>query len=333
MPKTRPQPAPPAVVIFGDEEFRKSKALEQTVSALLPPDVDRGLALCEYDGSRPDHQGGAALATVMDDLATLPFLTDRRVVVIRDADKFITAHRAPLERYMQSPSPTGTLILICRSFPRTTRLYKAIATCGGQLLECKKLKGRGLIDFVIAEVAARRKRVDFSVAARLVELIGQEEGILAAEVEKLCLYTAERSTITADDVSDLVGLTREEKIFAAMDAAGLGRSAEAVQLWHDVLATDPSAAFKAVGGMTYVLRRWLSAHRMLADGLPLPTIAAKVMWGRGRELQTLLQRLPAVRIKRILATIAQLDSQAKVGARSIETGIEALLLQVAAPAA
>ena len=334
MPKARTKPPPPVVVIFGDEEFQKSKALQLALDSLLPPEVDRGLASCEYDGSRSEEQGGPALATVMDDLATLPFLADRRVVVIREADKFITTHRPRLETYLQSPAPTGTLVLVCRSFPKTTRLYKAVVAAAGEATECKKLTARGLIDFVLAEAHARRKRIDYPVAARLVELIGQDQGLLVSEVEKLSLYAHDRPTITSDDIADLVGLTREERIFAVMDAAATGQLAEALHLWHQVTATDSAAIYKALGGMAYVVRRWINAHQMAADGLPIQAIAPKVMmWRRERELETLLRRLPPTRLKRILATIARLDAQAKVGARSIDTGIEALLLEVAAPAA
>ena len=101
-----------------------------------------------------------------------------------------------------------------------------------------------------------------------------------------------------------------------------------------MLATDPDSVYKAVGGMAFVVRRWLAAHRMLADGLPLGAVAPKVMmWNRAPELQALLDRCPPQRLKAILAGIADLDSQAKVGARSIETGIEMLLMEVAGSAA
>lgn len=334
MPKAKTRHAPPIVVIFGDEEFQKSEALRRVLDALLAPEVDRSLALCEYDGTRPEDQGGPGLATVMDDLATLPFLSDRRAVVIQDADKFMTAYRDRLERYLKSPAPTGTLVLVCRSFARNTRLYKAAIPAGGQVIECKKLWGRDLIDFVIAESRARGKRMSQEVAARLVELIGQDQGILTGEVEKLCLYAHDRAAISDNDLSDLVGLTREEKIFAAMDAAATGHLPQALQLWHQTVATDPAAVFKALGGMAYVVRNWIIAYRMSADGLPIPAIAPKVkMWRRERELGILLRRLPPARVKRTLAAIGELDSQAKVGLRSIETGVEALLHEVAAPTA
>ncbi len=334
MPNAKTHQSLPIVVIFGDEEYQKTNALQRFLDSVLPPGDDRRMALCEYDGTRSEDQGGPGLAAVLDDLGTLPLFAERRVVVIRDADKFISAHRQPLENYLQSPAPTGTLAVVCRSFPKTTRLYKAVVAAAGQVVECKKLTARGLIDFGIAEARARGKRMDYGVAARLIELVGQEQGILAAEIEKLCLYAADRAAITSDDVSDLVGVTREEKIFAVMDAAGTGQLPQALRLWHQVVATDPAATFKAIGGMAFVVRRWLAAHQLAADGLPIGAIAPKVMmWGRERELETLLHRLSPARLKRILTTIADLDSQAKVGARSIEMGIEALLVEAATPAA
>jgi DNA polymerase-3 subunit delta len=182
------------------------------------------------------------------------------------------------------------------------------------------------------EAAGRRKRIDADAAGRLCELVGSSQGALAGEVEKLSLYTGDRPVITSEDVAELVGQSREEKIFAVMDAAGVGRLPEALRLWSQVLATDPAAAYKAVGGMGFVLRRWLAAHRMVAEGLPVRSIAAKVMWGRERELETLLRRLPVSRLKRLLARLAEIDSQAKSGVRSIDTGVEALLVETAAPA-
>ena len=321
------------VVISGDEGHQKTIILQKTLSTLLPPEVDRTMALCTYDGSQREDRGGPTFAGVMDDLATLPFLSERRVVLIREADRFVTACRGKLEKYLAAPAPTGTLILECRSFPKTTRLYKAVLACRGQVHECKRLTGRALVGFVITQAEARGKRMDLTTANRLCDLIGQDQGALVAEVEKLSLYAGDRPSITVRDLSELVGQSREEKIFAVMDAAGTGRLSHALQLWQQVLATDPAAVFKCLGGVAFVLRRWLSAQRMAAEGVPIRSIAPKaMMWGRERELQTILGRQPPARLQRLLASAAELDSQAKSGNRSIDTGVEALLIQVAAPA-
>jgi len=321
------------LVIFGDEAYQKRRALEGAIAELLPDEAERGTALSVYDGATGEDQGGPSYAGVMDDLATLPFLGERRVVVVRDADKFITQYRAGLERYFEAPSRTGILVLECRSFPKTTRLYKAAAAVG-RVVECRKLSGRGLADFVVEMAGEQRKRLDREAAQRLAELIGPDQGALAGEVEKLALYVGNRNTITGADVAELVGQTREERIFAVLDAAGLGDLPRALTLWQQVLATDPAAVFKVIGGVAFVLRKWLAAHAMADGGMAIEAIAPKVMmYGRGRELGALLRRLPAQRLRQMLARVAELDSQAKVGARSIETGIERLLVALAHSAA
>jgi DNA polymerase-3 subunit delta len=327
------QGIPPGVVIYGDEEHLKDTALTQSLDALLPPSVERALALSTYEGGRSAEQGGATIATVLEDLATLPFLAERRVVLVRDADAFITAHRERLEKYLSTPSRTGVLILICRSFAKTTRLHKTAVAAGGQVRECSRLFGRALLDYAVGAARGQGKQLEPDAAARLVDLVGQDTGMLSGEVEKLCLYVGDRPAITERDVSDLVGQTREEKIFAVADAAAAGRLPDALRLWDQVLETDPEAAYRAVGGLAFVARRWLAAQRLSADGESAYDIAPKVMmWGRQRELQTILQRMPARRGRRVLAAIADLDSQAKSGARSIERGVELLLVRLAAPA-
>jgi DNA polymerase III subunit delta len=216
MPMANATKTPPVIVIAGDEEYQKECARRETLDRLLPPEVDRTLALTVYDGSLTPEQGGPELAAVMDDLNTLPFLTDRRVVLIREADKFISAQREVLERYAAAPSATSTLILECRTFPKTTRLYKALTARSGasqspgtqtgglrspgEIVECKKLSGRALIDFVFEEARARGKSIDASAAGQLVGLIGPDQGQLASEVEKLALYALDRHEISASDV-------------------------------------------------------------------------------------------------------------------------------------
>jgi hypothetical protein len=122
-------------------------------------------------------------------------------------------------------------------------------------------------------------------------------------------------------------------VFAVADAAALGQLPQALGMWSQVLETDPAAAYRAVGGLAYVVRRWLTAHRLRDEGMPTRSIAPKVMmWGRERELETILRYQSPPRLRQALAAIGELDSQAKSGARSIERGIESFLTRLAAAA-
>lgn len=332
MPATASATIPPVVVIFGDEDYAKSVARQQLLDRLVPPDTDRAMAIVEYDGTRSEEQGGPSLAAVADDLNTLPMFADRRIVIVSEADKFITTYREQLEAYCDRPASRAALVLVCRTFPKTTRLYKAIQKRGGELIECKRLSGQMLTAFVMQTARAHGKRLADGVAERLVDLIGPEQGLLATELEKLALFVGDRPEIDHDAVRDLSGQSREERIFAVMDAAATGDPRQTLHLWRQTIETDPGAVFKVVGGIAFVLRKWLSAHELRSSGMNTRAIAPKVMmWGRERQLEQLLQRLPATRIARLLGDLADLDAQSKSGSRSIETGVEALLLAVAAP--
>lgn len=325
-------PAPPIVVIYGEDEDLKSEVLRQTLSELLPPPVERGLALIELDGTRSEEDGGPTYAGVTEHLSTLPFLAERRVVVVRDADGFLRSARDRLEKYLKKPSPIGTLILVCRSFPSNLRLAKAIAPAGGRMHECRKLSGPAVTRFLTDEARARGKRLDLAAARRVADLIGPLRGALACEVEKLSLYVGGRAEITEQDVIELVGMSREEKVFAAMEAAGAGRLRQALHLWRQVLSSGGRAVeYMATGGVAFTLRKWLKAQRLLSGGAAPAVIAPQVqMWGRQQELEAILARLPAGCIEQLLVDLAELDAQAKIGVRSIESAIEALLVRTAA---
>lgn len=292
------------------------------------------MALLEYTGTKTDDPGAANVAGVLDDLATPSFFAARRVVLVREADKFISVARQSLEAYLQHPAANATLVLECRSFPKTTRLYKQVVAVGGEVIECKRLAGRALVGFVIDAARERGKRISDAAAEELVDRTGPDQGLLDSEVEKLSLYVGDRAQILPEDVGLLVGRSREEKIFAVMDAAGVGDLSAALARWREVLDTDSAAVYRAMGGIAFALRKWISAQHMIAGGAPVRAVAPKVMmWGREAELAQLVRRLPVKRMERLLSRLAELDMECKTGLRSIHTAVEDLLVHVATPAA
>src|ERR1051325_5813762 len=120
----------PVYVVHGAEAFLKRQAVTEIIDKVLG-NADRSLAFSEYDGS-----AWVELASVLDDLRTLPFLAERRLVFVRDADTFITNHRQALEDYLENISPTGVLLIECRSFPGNTRLAKRAAAIG-ESIKCE----------------------------------------------------------------------------------------------------------------------------------------------------------------------------------------------------
>ncbi|MFW6062370.1 MAG: DNA polymerase III subunit delta, partial [Planctomycetota bacterium] len=109
----------PIYVLHGNDQFLLDTWRKEIVSRLVG-DADPQVCVTSFDAS-------AELAEVLDELRTLPFLAPYRVVIVRDADAFVSAHRDALENYLDRPCQSASLVLMVSSFPKNTRLYKAVA--------------------------------------------------------------------------------------------------------------------------------------------------------------------------------------------------------------
>jgi DNA polymerase-3 subunit delta len=125
---TRPAAVKPIYAVSGDDAYLRDESLRAIARAALGSD-DQDMALSRFAGDQ------ASLASVLDEVRTLPFLAKCRVAVVDGADPFVTAHRKELETYAEKPSTSGVLVLSVKSWPGNTRLAKLIEK-SGLAIEC-----------------------------------------------------------------------------------------------------------------------------------------------------------------------------------------------------
>ena len=140
------------------------------------------MAVSRFEGNT------ASLADVLDELRMLPFFAKRRVVFVEDADPFVTKNRKELEAHVEAPVGTsGVLVLMVKTWPANTKLYRQVAAAG-LAIDCNSPGEKELIPWLGHHAAKQGADLDADAARLLVELVGAEVGLLAAEVEKLAVY-------------------------------------------------------------------------------------------------------------------------------------------------
>ena len=237
----------PIYAVSGDDAYLRDESI-RAIGRLAVGGGESELAVSRVAG---DH---AKLADVLDEVRTLPFLAKCRVVVVDNADPFVTAFRKELEAYAEKPSRSGVLILSAKSWPGSTKLAKQVDKVG-LAIECKTPDERDLPAWVIELAKARGKtKLDADAARLLVDLVGAEVGLLASEVDKLIVYVGDRGQIRREDVAKMVGSGRIEKIFAVVDAATTGNGRAAIEDLDHLLASG-EAPLKMMAGMTYSLNK------------------------------------------------------------------------------
>lgn len=321
-----PQKNSSIYVIFGAEDFLRLRAMNALISRIVGEDRD-SMAMAEFDGDT------ARLAEVLDEVRTPSLLAPVRLVIVRDADDFVSANRESLERFLAKPIDTGVLLLICRSWPKTTRLYKAVDALGGNI-PCESPKANEVPGWLVAHArSAYGCTLDGAAARRLVDLVGTSLGLLDMELSKLATYVMPKTMIGMTQVEELVGASREEKVFGITDCIARRDAKGALAMWEQVIATDRDAPYRAIGGLAYGFRRLAEAKRLTQQGLAMPEIAKRLnLWGDLSQIKRQLERFSLPQWQDHLVKLLRLDVASKTGLGQVPTSVERFIVELCSAA-
>jgi len=257
-------------VLFGPELFLKRLALTELRHRLLASERQSDdVPVSTYDGDE------AVWRDVADELSTLSLFGGggRRVVIVDDADKFVTRYRDKLEDFAAKSHKSSVLVLVVDTWAATTKLYKEVDKTGFQI-ECrppmvgkkgskdKEPDESRICEWLIGRTATTHDAILNRDAARiLLDLVGPEFGLLDQELAKLSVSVGRGGKITPQVVRDLAGGWRTKTTWDLIDAAVSGNTAEALHELDQLLQAgqEPIALMGAVG---WSLRRFNAATRI-----------------------------------------------------------------------
>ncbi len=321
MPSVKKQEVKPIYVIAGKDEFLVAGQATSLIAQFLKPEE---LAMCLWRAEADK----AAAAEVFDELRTLPFLAERRVVVLTDADDFVSNNRQLLEKYFENPASSGVLVLAVKKWQSNTRLAKLLPKVG-QLIQIGELKSNALISY-IRNYASRQhnKNLSYNAAQMLVEFAGDEPGVLCSEIDKLAAYTNTAKAVTEKDIAAVVGHNRIFGAFEVIDSMTAGATGKALEKLRLMFGADKGAEYTTVGAFAWHFRRMFSASAMLAKGQSPEVIAKKFRIWNSDEFFRTLKKMPLEKIGGCLKQLAEIDYDIKTGRATAETAIEAMVVQL-----
>jgi DNA polymerase-3 subunit delta len=294
-----------AVALFGAERFLKHLALGVLCRQVLGPDADAE-AVVRIKGETAD------LPTVVDALLTISMWNPRQVVVLEEADEFVTNHRAGLEKYLDRPAKKSVLVLDVKSWPSNTKLAKKVAQIGLPL-ECSCMKPAELVGWLVAWCPSHHgKTLDRQAAQALIELAGTELGLLDQELAKLASFVGERDTIDSSAVEALVGGWKAETTWKMLDAVRDNQLAEALHLLDKLLVAGEHP-LRLLGGINSNFRALARGTELARHGMQLgeALTVGGVKPFNVNQYAAYLRRIGRPRAERILTWLMQVDMNLK----------------------
>jgi|APIni6443716594_1056825.scaffolds.fasta_scaffold74113_2 DNA polymerase-3 subunit delta len=153
---------------------------------------------------------------------TMPFLSEQRVVIIKNGHKLSAKQLDQVLLYLENPCDITTFILIMEVEKTDKDLNKLIKRFDGkaQIVRFESIKNRGeRINWIMERTPLHGKKIDKDAAVLLADMTGGSSmWYLDSEIQKLCLYVAQSLSITGKDVHEAVMRTHEPAIFAFLDA-------------------------------------------------------------------------------------------------------------------
>lgn len=255
-------------LIYGTQELRLEQALGRLKARLAKvADLDFNLQTFRGESARADE--------ILAACNTMPFMSERRLVIVREVDKLAKSDVDQIVSYVRDPADTTTLVLVATKIDKRTALYAAVDKIGG-VAEYKAPKRSEYPGAVVEMFAARGRSVGRDAAELLVRAVGQDLTRLALEAEKVIAYAGEQRTLSRTDIEQVMSTTAATSVFEFQDAVGSRDARVTLRCASELLAQGETPQ----GVHAMALRRvrdLVAVQALLARGVSSPLALAAAL--------------------------------------------------------
>jgi DNA polymerase-3 subunit delta len=217
------------IVIKGDDETLVAQAVAGAVSELVG-DGDRALMVEELtEAAYLGEDNDPSLVPLINSAQTMPFLTDRRVVVARNLGLFSKqATVEPLVDLLAGMPDTTDLVLVWEKASSSQRLpavpkslQAAFKSVGAEMVDAAP-KGRGRKMALDERLASAPVRLDASAKRTIADRLGDDLGRLSSVFDTLVSTFGADAALSADDVAPFLGAASDVPPWELTDAIDSG---------------------------------------------------------------------------------------------------------------
>ena len=230
------------ITLAGKNSYALKRRLDELVADFIRQYGD--LALERFDGQEVEAQ------TILDAVQATPFLAERKMVVVRDgsANKQLAEQ---IEQIISSISKTTDAVFYEPLTDKRTSFYKTLKS-KTQLEEFDELDAQALAKWLVGEAKIQAASLSLADANYLVQRLGQNQQLLASELQKLITYDP---NISRETINLLTEPTPQSKIFDLLDQAFGGNKQKALELYTDQRAqkVEPAAILAMVAWQLDIL--------------------------------------------------------------------------------
>jgi len=297
-----------SVAVVGTDPTMVYDALRNVVATALG-DLDPASALEDFTvRDVAASSSDSVLARVLEALNTPPFLTERRVVVVRDAQSLLSDEASEVVKWLASPAP-GVVLVLGVVGTKANKLVKA----AGDVVEVNVgARAPDRVAYVKEKLADYGVQVDHAVAQGITERVGDD----LARVDSLARTLASifaSTPLTMSQVAPYLGDAGDVPEWDLTDAIDQGDVTAAIVVTRRMLDSRSRVGLQVLNALQ---RHYLRLARLEGSDARNDDAAAALLgihrYPAGKALRV-AQRLGADRISTAVHLITRADLDLKGG--------------------
>lgn len=251
-------------LLFGEESFLKQSYKKKLKEAIAGDDT---MNYNYFEGKGLDVNELISLAD------TMPFFSDRRLIVVEDSGFFKTSADA-LTDYLPSVPETTCIVFVEDAVDKRNRLFKKVKELG-HVAEMKRQDSAQLARWAGTILAQNGRKITNSTMNLFLERTGDDMENIRMELEKLISYTMGADVVTSEDVEAVTTVQVTNKIFDMVNAIVTRKTRLAMDLYEDLL-TLKEPPMRILFLIARQFNQLLLVKELTAKGTDRGTIASKL---------------------------------------------------------
>ena len=246
----------PLYLVVGEEDLLRDHALAVLKAKAL---VDGGEF--NYDLFYGDEADGGEIRNCASEM---PAFAERRLVVVKGAEKLSARETEVLSQYLKDPVETTTLVFMTSKLDGRLKFSQALARAA-VTIDCSPLRDAQLGPWLTREAEQFGLRLEEPALYVLKEAAGGSLHGLRRELEKLASYVTPGRAVTAADVQALRGIEPGASVFDLTAAIAEGYRGKVLSILARNLEAG-EAPLRILGSLAWQYRRIWKAKESLAAG-------------------------------------------------------------------
>lgn len=298
------------------EPYLVEQAIERTLDLYVDP-ATRDMAYAAFYADETPVQ------SIVMEAQTLPFLTERRVILVRGAERFFTEEAAgAILPYLEAPNETTLLLMVASKLDRRTKFFKACEKYG-VVVECPELSRAEVQQWVRAQLKDQGRTISGDAVDEIVHRAGTHLSDVNNALNLVQGYVGTRTQITLDDVLAACADVAEEIVWNLTDAIAKSDGHAALTSLRRLIEMNKQPD-EIMGIVNWLLN---SAYTVAAsDGKP-----AAMSPFAAQKVTPLAQRLGVKRLRNAFALCTETHFMIRSTGVDNTLALELLIIKLANP--